>query len=67
MKDLIDTADIAELLKVDRRYVTDRLTKRPDFPAPCVNLNRKVRRWNRADVEDYLRHRRAAISSADSR
>lgn len=52
-EETLDTAQIAELLKVTRPHVTDRLTKRPDFPRPVVNLSRKLRRWRRADVERY--------------
>ncbi len=50
MSALIDTSDIAEILGVRRDYVTDRLTKRPDFPPPAVNLSRRLRRWRLMDV-----------------
>lgn len=62
MTALIDTKQIAGILGMSREYVTDRLTKRQDFPRPYIDLNRKVRRWKEADVMDWLtkhRQRRA--------
>jgi predicted DNA-binding transcriptional regulator AlpA len=47
---LIDTAGIAQVLGLSRAYVTDELTKRPDFPAPIVNRSRRLRRWDSAEV-----------------
>jgi predicted DNA-binding transcriptional regulator AlpA len=69
MSALIDTAKIAQLLGVTREHVTDRLTKRPDFPRPAVNLSRRLRRWSEADVRAWLatQSKRAAMSEADSR
>lgn len=68
---LIDTGQIAEILGLSREYVTDKLTKREDFPPPAVNLSRRVRRWKEADVMTWLRRKscqvsREAMSSADS-
>lgn len=65
---LIDTKQIAQLLSVSRDHVTDRLTKRADFPAPAVNISQKLRRWEESDVIAWLRRqsKRAAMSSADS-
>lgn len=54
MDDLIDTADIAELLDCSRVHVTNRVTKRPDFPAPKVNLSQRHRRWSKGAVLDWL-------------
>lgn len=50
MTDTIDTADIAAILHVSREHVTDRVTKRTDFPKPKINVSRKLRRWDRAEV-----------------
>ena len=66
----LDTADIAEMLGVRRDHVTDRLSKRPDFPKPHINVTQKLRRWRREDIEAWLAgggQRRRAISAADSR
>jgi hypothetical protein len=46
MSDTIDTARIAELLGYTRKYVTDVLTKRPDFPAPVQAPSPRKRRWS---------------------
>ncbi len=69
MTALIDTGTIAEMLGVSRPYVTNRLTKLPDFPKPRIDLSQRLRRWAEADVRAYLerRHKRDAMSSADSR
>ncbi len=48
--DLIDTKEIARLLGVTRAHVTNRLTKRPDFPAPAVNISQRLRKWRKDDV-----------------
>jgi predicted DNA-binding transcriptional regulator AlpA len=47
------TKDIAELLGLEREYVTDKLTKRPDFPRPAIDKSQRLRRWLRADVERW--------------
>lgn len=70
MTALLDTAQIAELLGLKRTYVTDKLTKRPDFPQPRVNVSQRLRRWAEADVMAWAQgngQSRAAMSSADSR
>lgn len=51
---LIDTADIAGMMGVTREYATDKITKRSDFPAPKLNRSRRLRRWEREDVERWM-------------
>ncbi len=53
MQDTIDTAEIAAILHVSREHVTDRITKRTDFPKPKINVSRKLRRWARSEVMDW--------------
>lgn len=68
MKDeTMNTADIAAFLGLCRAYVTDQLVKRHDFPQPVIEMSQKTRRWRRADVERYVRPKRRAMASADSR
>lgn len=55
MTTLLDTGQIAQLLNVTREHVTDKLTKAPDFPAPTVNLSRKMRRWDEDEVIAWLK------------
>jgi predicted DNA-binding transcriptional regulator AlpA len=55
MSDYVNTADMAAALGLDRAYVTDRVTKRPDFPAPALRLSRKVVLWWRAEFEAWQR------------
>lgn len=54
VEELIDTADLARILNVTRTYVTDKLTKHPSFPRPAINLNRRVRRWDKSEVMAWL-------------
>lgn len=51
--DLITTADIADDLGLAREYVTDKLTKRPDFPPPALRLSQRTVRWLRDDYETW--------------
>lgn len=53
MSALIDTGTIAKILGVSREYVTDKLTKRPDFPKPRVNASQRLRRWSEAEVRAW--------------
>ena len=52
---LIDTAQIAQLANVSRAHVTDRLTKRPGFPEPAINVSQRTRRWDEAAVLEWLK------------
>jgi predicted DNA-binding transcriptional regulator AlpA len=70
MSDLIDTAYIADRLGYEREYVTDRVVKREDFPAPAFKLNRKAVKWRLADFEAWLEaqaNRAAGRSAKPSR
>ncbi|HRP21583.1 MAG TPA: hypothetical protein PK925_13235 [Alicycliphilus sp.] len=54
----VDTAGIAALLGCTRAHVTDRLTKRPDFPRPFINVSQKMRYWRLADVKAFMQGKR---------
>ena len=51
----LDTAGISALLGLSREYVTDRITKRVDFPKPFINVSRKTRYWRTTDVHAWMR------------
>jgi predicted DNA-binding transcriptional regulator AlpA len=51
----INTEQIAELLGYTRKYVTDVLTKRPDFPAPVQAPSARKRRWSASEVLAWAR------------
>lgn len=53
MMTLWDTLEIAKFFRVERRTVTDKWTKRPDFPAPKQRINRKVVRWSAEEVQAW--------------
>lgn len=50
----LDTAGIAALLGVTREHATDRITKRPDFPKPYINVSRRLRFWRASEVQAWL-------------
>lgn len=52
--ELLDTEGIAHMLSLSRTHVVGRITKRPDFPTPIINLSQRVRRWLRSDVEAWV-------------
>jgi predicted DNA-binding transcriptional regulator AlpA len=51
----LDTEEIAGLLGVSRKHVTDRIVTRPDFPKPVICLSQRVRKWAEHEVLDYFR------------
>jgi len=55
---LIDTKAIATLLGLNQEHVSKRVVRAPDFPRPAVQLSLKTRRWEMADVEQWLEKRR---------
>lgn len=50
----LDTAGIATMLGVTREHVTDRITKRPDFPKPYINVSRRLRYWRQSEVVAWM-------------
>lgn len=63
----LNTEEIARMLGVKQKTVTDKIVKQPGFPAPAVNLSQKLRRWAEDDVLAYLKAgRRSARASRDS-
>lgn len=50
----LDTAAIAAMLGVTREHVTDRITKRPDFPKPFINVSRRLRYWRQSEVQAWM-------------
>lgn len=46
----IDSAQAAAALGVTRQHFTDRLCKKPGFPAPVINFSQRSRRWRLQDV-----------------
>ena len=53
MAELVGTAELAAMWKLNREYVTNFVTKLPDFPPPALNISRKTRRWLRVDCEAW--------------
>jgi predicted DNA-binding transcriptional regulator AlpA len=55
--DPITIGDARLILGVSRQRA-DELSRRADFPAP-IDPNADIRRWKRAEVEEYARRREA--------
>lgn len=53
--ELIDTLEISKMFGVTRHHVTSRITKRPDFPKPCVDLSQRLRRWKKDEVLRWVK------------
>lgn len=51
----ITTDDIAKLAGVTRATATNRIVKRPDFPAPAINLSQRLKRWDADAVLRYFK------------
>lgn len=54
MSELIDTKQIAEILKVRHEYVRDKLVKSGNFPPPALSLSQRMRRWKASDVAAWI-------------
>ena len=52
--DLIDTKAIAQMLGVTRAHCVGRIVKRPDFPAPAVNVSQRLKRWRKTEVMKWM-------------
>lgn len=50
----LSTKEIADLLGLSREHVTDRITKRADFPKPFINISRRTRYWRTSDVLQWM-------------
>lgn len=62
MTDMLTRADIAEMLNIEQRYVSESLEKRPDFPRPVLALSTRLKRWARDDVQRWLEQHRKKCS-----
>ena len=51
--EFIGTEEISLIFGLSRSHVVGRITKRPDFPKPVINLSQRVRKWLRSDVEAW--------------
>jgi predicted DNA-binding transcriptional regulator AlpA len=50
---LLTVDEIANLIGLSRRHVTDKITKRPDFPRPVINVSSHTKRWALTDVKRW--------------
>lgn len=49
----INTRQMAAELGLERKYVTNKITKRDDFPAPALRMTRKTVLWLRSEWEAW--------------
>ncbi|MCD2163828.1 helix-turn-helix transcriptional regulator [Comamonas koreensis] len=52
--ELLSTADVAQLLDCTCEQMGKRLARHARFPAPAVQLSRRLRYWHAADVRAWL-------------
>ena len=52
--ELIGTKDISRMLGVTQAHVTNRLTKKPEFPKPAMDVSQKLRKWRKEDVLRFM-------------
>lgn len=51
---LIDLDEMATQIGMSRKFVRDRVVKRPDFPPPAMALSQKTRRWDSYAFEAWV-------------
>lgn len=61
----LDTAGIADLLGCTREHAAGNVTKRVDFPPPCVNISSRMRSWLYRDVLAWLNPQAALTASCE--
>jgi predicted DNA-binding transcriptional regulator AlpA len=54
MDKLLTPEDVASILQVPKRQVTDRYAHRPDFPKPVVLPGGRFKRWRREDIAAWI-------------
>ena len=52
----LDTAGLADLLGCTSDHATAVITRRADFPKPCINVSNRMRFWLYRDVLQWLMH-----------
>jgi predicted DNA-binding transcriptional regulator AlpA len=62
VKQTLNTQDIATILGVCQKHVTNRIVKHPDFPKPVINLTQRLRAWRTDEVLAYFKTRRGQVS-----
>ena len=63
MIETLNTAEIAELLRLKRSTVVNSLVKQPDFPRPWFGRIASHRLWRKDDVMAWATQSREAMSS----
>lgn len=53
MSDLLTPDRISAMLEISREHFVNRVSKRSDFPRPCLVLSQKNKRWDAAKVKEW--------------
>ncbi len=59
--ELITPDEAADLLRVSRRQLLERIAKKPGFPLPYKPAGKRL--WHRPDVMEYIKHSRVGQQS----
>lgn len=66
MGELLNIAEIAALMRVERRTVAEDWVHRPGFPAPRYAPTRRTRLWAAADIERWATKPRGNLVGGDA-
>lgn len=56
---MIDRKTIAAMIGVSPSTLRQNIEPRPDFPKPALRLSQKTVRWEKSDIERWLKTQRA--------
>jgi predicted DNA-binding transcriptional regulator AlpA len=51
--ELLTPDHISAMLEISREHFINRVSKRPDFPRPCLVLSQKNKRWDALKVQEW--------------
>lgn len=54
MEKMMTAKDVMEALQISTTAFW-RIRKNGKFPAPSININRKLQRWSEKDIQSYLK------------
>lgn len=53
LQPMLDPDAISAMLAITRKHFVKCVSKRPDFPRPCLVLSQKNKRWDAAKVAEW--------------
>ena len=53
---------ISAMLEISREHFINRVSKRPDFPRPCLVLSQKNKRWDAQKVQEWIEKKASELA-----